>query len=150
MLAKLPQDVTVAGIDEHTALVMDLFDRRCHVMGRGTVTILRRKKEQRFVKGQSFSVDELGPFHLPEPSKGVPKEIFERVRAAQSELEARTASQPSRHVLSQLKKRESARKRGDWAAADALRDEIATHGWQIKDTPEGPQLTLSEEEHHRG
>lgn len=37
--------------------------------------------------------------------------------------------------------REAARAAKDWAAADRARDAIATHGWQVRDTPEGPVLT---------
>jgi cysteinyl-tRNA synthetase len=36
--------------------------------------------------------------------------------------------------------RQEARARRDWATADALRREIAAHGWQVRDTPAGPRL----------
>ncbi len=37
--------------------------------------------------------------------------------------------------------RATARTSRDWKRADALRDEIQKHGWIVKDTPGGPQLT---------
>lgn len=36
--------------------------------------------------------------------------------------------------------REAARRRRDFAAADAIRDRLAAHGWQVEDTPRGPRL----------
>ena len=55
----LPCDVTVIGIDEHTALVMDLGVGICGVMGLGGVTVLGKGEEQRFTAGQAFSMAEL-------------------------------------------------------------------------------------------
>jgi cysteinyl-tRNA synthetase len=37
-------------------------------------------------------------------------------------------------------RRQEARERLDWAAADVLRAEIAALGWQVQDTPDGPKL----------
>jgi cysteinyl-tRNA synthetase len=39
--------------------------------------------------------------------------------------------------------REAARKAGDFATADAKRDELAALGWTVRDTPEGPKLVRS-------
>jgi cysteinyl-tRNA synthetase len=36
--------------------------------------------------------------------------------------------------------REAARRDGDYGVADAKRDELAAIGWDVRDTPEGPQL----------
>ena len=43
------------------------------------------------------------------------------------------------HLLAQ---RESARQARDWAAADAIRDTLATSGLTITDTPDGPHWTM--------
>src|SRR5262245_34317983 len=40
-----------------------------------------------------------------------------------------------------LLRRQAARERRDFAAADALRDQIRAAGWLVRDTPEGPELT---------
>jgi hypothetical protein len=37
--------------------------------------------------------------------------------------------------------RQQARQDKDWAASDALRDQIAELGWTVKDTPDGPVLS---------
>jgi cysteinyl-tRNA synthetase len=36
--------------------------------------------------------------------------------------------------------REAARRRREYATADAIRDLLAGHGYQLEDTPEGPRL----------
>jgi len=138
LLALLPDDVTVVGIDEHTALVVDLEAETCRVMGRGGVTLLRGGGEERFARGQTFPLSELGPFQEPEPGAGIPLEVWKRVLAAQSRAEV--APEPPSEVLALVEEREVARARHDWAAADALRQRIAALGWQVKDTPTGPSL----------
>lgn len=39
-----------------------------------------------------------------------------------------------------LKRRNEAREAKDWAAADEIRDELASLGWKVVDTPNGPRL----------
>jgi cysteinyl-tRNA synthetase len=39
-----------------------------------------------------------------------------------------------------LKDREQARGEGDFDRADSIRDELAQHGWEVRDSPEGPRL----------
>jgi cysteinyl-tRNA synthetase len=40
-----------------------------------------------------------------------------------------------------LERRAAARNARDWAMSDALRDELAAHGWQVTDGPDGQQVT---------
>jgi len=140
LLALLPSRTTVVGIDEHTALVMDLEAGTCRAMGRNGVTLLREGEEHRFNRGQTFAIAELGPFHMPEPQTGIPPEVWERVQAIQALAEAETAREPPPEVLTLVEEREAARARRDWAAADALRERIAALGWQVSDTSSGPDL----------
>lgn len=46
-------------------------------------------------------------------------------------------------VAEMLKRREEARSNRDFPLSDQLRDELRTHGFEVKDTPEGQQLTKS-------
>jgi cysteinyl-tRNA synthetase len=39
-----------------------------------------------------------------------------------------------------LEARQQARENKEWAESDRLRDEIASLGWQVQDTPEGAKL----------
>ncbi|MGB9880541.1 MAG: CysS/YqeB C-terminal domain-containing protein, partial [Anaerolineae bacterium] len=48
--------------------------------------------------------------------------------------------QPPPEVLALLHEREVARHQRDWATADALREHIAAMGWEVRDTPTGPEL----------
>lgn len=138
LMALLPADMTVVGIDEHTALVMDLEAEICRVMGRDGVTLLRGGEERRFTRGQTFPLSELGPFQKPEPQAGVRPQVWKKVLAARGE--AKVALEPSSEVLALVEEREVARARQDWTKADALRERIAALGWQVTDTPTGPSL----------
>jgi cysteinyl-tRNA synthetase len=43
-----------------------------------------------------------------------------------------------------LEQRDAARSRRDWAAADALRDQLKRSGVLVEDTPHGPRWTLAD------
>ncbi|HLL85953.1 MAG TPA: cysteine--tRNA ligase [Thermoleophilaceae bacterium] len=47
---------------------------------------------------------------------------------------------PDARVRELLAEREAARAAGDFATADSRRDEIAALGWEVRDTPSGPEL----------
>jgi cysteinyl-tRNA synthetase len=53
----------------------------------------------------------------------------------------RDASAIPAEVLALVEQRRTARAEKNWAASDQLRDQIATLGWIVKDTKEGPKLT---------
>jgi len=132
----LPAQMTVVGIDEHTALVFDLTAATCQVMGAGGVTVIRSGQEYGLGSGETFSLKELGPFQRPDSGAGIPLAVWEQVQAAQSPPVL--AAPPE--VLALVAQRRAARARRDWAAADALRQHIASLGWQVMDTPSGPVL----------
>jgi cysteinyl-tRNA synthetase len=46
-------------------------------------------------------------------------------------------------VAELVRLREAARSSKDWAESDRLRDEIATKGFAVKDSPQGPKITLA-------
>jgi cysteinyl-tRNA synthetase len=50
------------------------------------------------------------------------------------------AAEPPAEVLELAEQREQARGARDFAAADRLRDEISTHGWEVRDGPQGFEL----------
>jgi cysteinyl-tRNA synthetase len=47
---------------------------------------------------------------------------------------------PDADALRLLSEREEARAVGDFATADARRDQLAARGWEVRDTPDGPRL----------
>jgi hypothetical protein len=140
LLEMLPTDTSVVGIDERTALVLDLEAEACQVLGPGSVTVVRDGNEQCFESKVTFPLSELGPFRQPGLESGLPTKVWEEVRAAHARGQADAASTPSREVMALVERRERARGKGQWRKADALRDQIAHMGWQVLDTPDGPRL----------
>jgi hypothetical protein len=141
LLAMLPATATVVGIDEHTALVVDIAARTLRVVGKGGITVLGPASEQRCAGGAALDLGVLGSFHLPAPGAGLPAGVWEQ--AQQTPEETPPPAGPPPAVLALIQQREAARARRDWAAADALRGQIAAWGWQVLDTQAGPQLELA-------
>jgi hypothetical protein len=140
LMTLLPPRQTIVGIDEHTALVLDPATEVCHVMGKGNITLLRDGQTLRFEAGTQFPIGKLGPFVSPAPETIVPPEVWRTVQAACAGSRSNGQVEPPPEILSLVEQRQSARQRKDWAAADSLRDQLAQLGWQIKDSPTGPQL----------
>jgi cysteinyl-tRNA synthetase len=69
MQSLLPDDVTIFGLDEHTACILDLKAQKAAIRGIGTVTIRHGSREIRFQKGDEFSLELLrGKFKEPAPA----------------------------------------------------------------------------------
>ena len=130
LLDVLPPDVTTLGIDEHTALVLDLASGTADVLGRGGVTVID-KAERRFEHGTRFGLEQLGVA----PIRAQPALLAAAAPAA-------TASSqddgPPADVLALVQQRQQARARHDWQTADLLRDALLELGWKVRDTPAGP------------
>jgi hypothetical protein len=135
----LPPEVTIVGIDEHTGLAVDFARQACRVVGRGSVTIQRGEDSRSIAHGHGFRLAELGPYRPPEPQAGIPASVWEQVAAAYAVRHAPATPEPPEAVLQRLQRREAARAERDWSRADSLRQEIEALGWEIRDTPEGPQ-----------
>jgi hypothetical protein len=59
MEAMLPDDAWVLGVDEHTAVIMDLDARTVTVSGRGGLTVRRRGTSRTFAAGEQLTFDTL-------------------------------------------------------------------------------------------
>lgn len=138
----LPSNATVVGIDEHTALVLDVANGRGRVLGRGGVT-LQRSGWQQFPSGVSFDLALLGDFRVPEQLDDVPPAVWTQVAAEAIRLPG-TADAPAL-IEALSRQRQEARLQRDWAKADRLRKEIEALGWQVQDTPDGPALARLEQ-----
>ena len=57
--ATLPDEVGVLGVDEHTAMVVDVRARTLSVAGNGVVSVRRRGDTRTFAAGESLGLDEL-------------------------------------------------------------------------------------------
>jgi hypothetical protein len=140
LLTLLPTDTTVVGIDEHTALVVDIDREICRVMGRGGVTLLRDGMESRYRGGQSFPMNTLGPFRTPPVLEGVSQSTWSTIAKSEGDHNEQRQPGPSAEALALLETRREARDRRDWLGADALRTRLEEMGWRVVDTPEDSVL----------
>lgn len=173
LMEMLPPELTVIGIDEKSALTIDLAAGQCQVAGLGGVTLLhtghhhpaglpgqelvgaglaeiaqrRRGHVHLYLPGQTFPIQHLGPFRLPDLAAGLPAQVWEQALQAHASRAAGlppnlplppAAAPGAVHEL--LQARQVARQRKDWPAADALRGQIAALGWRVLDTPDGQKL----------
>lgn len=142
LLEMLPEGQTIVGLDEHTSLVIDKAAAQCQVLGHGRVVILRNGDRNEFSSGDTFHPEALGQWRLPDDGAGIRPAVWQEaneMHTRQQAEQARSAT-PSAAVEALVTERSEARAAGDWNEADALRDQIAELGWQVNDTPHGPQL----------
>jgi cyanophycinase-like exopeptidase len=143
----LPSPVTIVGIDEHTALIVDPESSTGRVEGRGSVTLQRGEETRKYKRENAFALSLLGDCDLTAIAEGVPSRLRDRADQVEQTKQPGTPSNNSLppEVLAIVERREKARSRQDWATADALRDELAEMGYQLRDTPNGPELSETEE-----
>ena len=124
LLEMIPKDSIVIGIDERTALIIDMQERICHVMGAGGVTMVLsgkfhvhsrlvnlsdKDKVERgerllsrtyyFKSGESFPLDEYIPVDTPFKNFAIRSEFFEQVEKVQGHIEAnRQAAQNQKQI----------------------------------------------------
>ena len=155
LLAMLPEDVVTIGIDEHTALILELASGRALVQGNGGVTVLDRSGERRIGAGDPVPLaDVIGPYQEPADGAGIDSDIWRRAlgeaTAAVGNREGTTSNDnPPATLLALVAARESARAARDWAEADRLRGAIAATGWDVRDTAAGQELVRSGRGSHR-
>jgi cyanophycinase-like exopeptidase len=146
---QMPDDTLIVGIDEHTALIVDLGADRATVHGRGTVTIRSHGRDNVHRAGDVFAVDELrsGVGTGEAPSIEIraadrdtqARELARRVLELEGsidDLRRRSALvEPLVAVLLDL--RSEARAASDYARADAIRDRLRELGIEVSDTAQG-------------
>jgi hypothetical protein len=143
MLSRLLEgNRTIVGLDENTALVIDLAEGRGEVMGMGSVTLTRSGRESVFTAPQTFPLSELGPFRMATGRGDMPADVWEAAVAALLPSGPADPGVPEvpAEVRRLIEEREKARGRKDWATADFLRRRIFATGWIVNDTPEGPMV----------
>jgi hypothetical protein len=141
LLEMLPAGQTVVGIDELTALIVHCAAQNCEVQGKGNVTLHREGEEDIVASGDHFSLSEIGGCRDPEPLDGIPTNVWQEALDAATQSDPDGDPVPSQEILALIKQRELARSDKDWVAADEFRAQITSLGWQVKDTPEGPELS---------
>jgi cyanophycinase-like exopeptidase len=172
LMEMLPADLTVFGIDEKTALVMDMQSGICQVKGLGGVRLIHTDHEQMgdqshkssvptgdltksellevarkreghvhsFPSGQEFKLGECCPFVMPYGGEGLRADVWTQAVDVRRQASEIPAPGTPREVLELANARQQARTQKDWVRADQLRDQILALGWEVKDTPDGPQV----------
>jgi hypothetical protein len=147
---ELPPDVFVLGIDEHTALVIDIDRGIADVRGRGAITIRQRGAETVHRAGSEFRLDTLASAadapaeRGPNSTTGAgPSTIEARLArdlvALQHESDAlgRRAALAEPLVQELLRLRAEARAMGVYEVADQIRDRLADLGVEVTDVADG-------------
>jgi len=122
LMEMIPSDLTILGIDEKTALVIEPQSCTCRVIGLGGVTLIhagpahrsaarpaslngtglhevaqiRQAHIHQYPNGQSFSLGRIGSFRQPEAGAGLSPKVWQRaleVRQAPRFSEVRTVSE---------------------------------------------------------
>ena len=140
LLSRLPEGVTVVGIDEHTGLIIDLQSQNCEVIGSGSVTLVCDGHNRTIAGGANFPISELGNYQEPEAMEGIPRAIWADVRRAASDGTQAQAVPAPAEVRALVSERDRARSERDWGRADLIRDQLRELRWSVRDTPDGPQL----------
>ena len=169
LMEMLPPNLTVMGIDEKTALILEPQESTAQVIGLGGVTLIHTGHEHalepdsepdrersgldlvasrrqghihQFSNGDRFALGECCPMVIPPPGEGLPPQVWQQALDVKKQPRIEPVVSPSQQVLDLLAERQQARTDKDWSRSDFLRQQIAELGWQVKDTPQGPQLDL--------
>jgi hypothetical protein len=157
---QMPDDGTfILGIDEHTALMLDLDAGTAAVHGRGGVTLRRQRSGQRLESGQTFHIEELraGPTATgagtaddlkSKPATGGPEGEVEMARRLLELEDERATGRERERLVEPLIKvlldiRDGARQRGDYESADEIRDRLVALGVDVSDSPSGTFARVS-------
>jgi cyanophycinase-like exopeptidase len=160
----LPESVATLGVDEHTALLLDLDADTLRVLGRsrgfwrinGSIEILENGSTTSLTELRSLDAAVPRPTTITSPvTIAKPSDLAERARSggpdaveALAELVRMSATgsegfvDPRPLVEGILAARESARSSGQYALADQLRDALVRAGIEVQDSPEGSTWNL--------
>jgi cyanophycinase-like exopeptidase len=154
--ARLPASTFIVGVDEHTALIVELGEQRAWVRGRGGITVRRDGRETTFPAGASLTLAELrtaaglparatrtGTAAAPRRAAGATGNQSVDLARRVLQLEAEIARLGERAEMveplvgSLLEMRSAARAVGNWALADQIRDGLHGLGVELADAADG-------------
>lgn len=140
LMKQMPKDHLVIGLDEQTGLILDIPNRVCKVIGKGQVHLLRNGDIQIFSDRDIFPMGKLGKVHIPEKTV-IGLETWETVARIRSERKLQLGPAPVPvEVDALVELRQKAREAKNWPESDRIRDQIASLGWKVIDTPEGQKV----------
>jgi cyanophycinase-like exopeptidase len=154
--ARLPASTFILGVDEHTALIVDLGEERASVRGRGAVTVRHGGQEAAFPAGSDVALAELRTAAglpareattRPAPAsrrasrtiEGDSADLARRVLQLEAEIgrlgERAELVEPLVGALVEV--RAAARAAGNWTLADEIRDRLNALGVELADDADG-------------
>ncbi|MGI8928451.1 MAG: hypothetical protein ACR2H0_03140 [Candidatus Limnocylindrales bacterium] len=142
---QMSDDVFILGIDEHTALIVDLDADVALLAGRGSVTTRRQGQSKTFATGEEIPLYKLRSADLrsalapaAEPLNGTSSAAERLVAVEQELLElGGRANLVEPLIQAILDIRRTARASGDFATADAIRNRLLVLGIEIADAADG-------------
>ena len=163
MEGELPDDIRVLGVDEHTALIIDLETDSLRVLGRSNGYWRRGDEVKVLENGSTTSLSELRthkfpPASAPKPTdesitsseqlarqilEGAPdavESLAQLVRRSEAGGEGRI--DPTTLIEGVLAAREKARAQGQYELADDLRDALVKASIDVHDGPTGSTWSL--------
>lgn len=151
--SQLPTDTLILGIDEHTALWIDIDSDTAAIHGRGSVTVRSAGSSRVIATSETVALSELrqrdAPLSLPRPASrptapaDATTDIHSTLAARILELEHSAASASDRAQLVEplvqalLELRGQAREMAAYDVADGIRDRLVALGIEVLDTPDG-------------
>jgi cyanophycinase-like exopeptidase len=102
------------------------------------VTKQRNGHLHRYHDGEGFPMSEIGPFHVFQPEASMPMEIWQKALEINFKTPSSDDESPPPQVIQLIKARQKYRQEQDWEMADELRRQVASLGWEIIDTENGP------------
>lgn len=137
---QLPESVTILGIDEHTACVIDL-EGECRVMGADGVTIRRHGREAVFTGRETFSLKQLTGGFVGQTTSRTPQEAFEGAVEHQIDFDWPTGLRYETESVAPfvellIEVRDELRANKEWDLADGIRRQLAELGIILEDRAE--------------
>ena len=140
LVALLPENTTIVGLDEHTSLILNFREEECFVLGKGEISIVKHNEQRKFRAGEGFSLSELGQYKLPLTGDGIPAAIWQEVKRHEKLQQQELAEPAPEGVIRLVELREEARENKNWAQSDYYRGQIVELGWEVRDTGSGPEI----------
>lgn len=131
----LPQTEHILGIDENTAIVIDVKTHSCTVLGRGNVTYTYKDEILILEKNKYYSLKSLKKGILEVGTEFLTPQKIKKHRELLQDI-------PSEIQLL-IEKRQAAKISKDFETADSIREELAQKGYIIEDTSTGVEVFLS-------
>jgi cyanophycinase-like exopeptidase len=150
---QLPSRTFILGIDEHSALMLDLVAEMCFVHGRGGVTIRRDGQSHSIATGEAFPLADLQAGSIERvdarPTQGgqptgngvdVAQQLVARERELAAARERAGMVEPLIDALLDL--RQQARATNDFGTADHIRERLLELGVEVSDSAAGTDYRI--------